>query len=361
MHTIDLRLKNGNYKILIGHGILPQLGSAVGRLPIGRDAVVVTNPRIRKLYAGTIIKSLQRRGFSVRIFTVPDSERSKSSEIAFRLIEKIARYDTKRKIFIVALGGGVVGDLAGYVAATYKRGVPYVQVPTTLLAQIDSAIGGKVAIDLPMGKNLVGTFYQPRLVYSDVSLLKTLDKRQIRNGLAEAVKYGVIRDRKLFSYLEANYQKVLAGNAKVLAEIVRRCSTIKSQVVMADETETRGIRTILNFGHTLGHAIEAAGGYRSYHHGEAVALGMQIAGDISCRMKLWGQRESLRLAHLLTAIGLPSRLQKINLNRVLKIMAHDKKFKSGKNRFVLPFSIGKVRVLEGIPHKVILAAVKSRQ
>ena len=360
MPLIKVRLKENSYNIVIGNRILPKLGRALKARFVGRDAVIVTNRHIRQLLGGSIVFSLRKSGFSVKIFEVPDSERSKSQKVAFDLIGKIASYDTQKRIFIVALGGGVIGDLAGYVAAVYKRGVPYIQVPTTLLAQIDSAIGGKVAIDLPLGKNLVGAFYQPRLVYSDVAVLSTLARRQIRNGLAEAVKYGAIQDEKLFDYIEKNYQKILSLEPKVMTRVVLRCSQIKADVVTRDEKETKNLRTILNFGHTVGHAVEAAGQYNTYHHGEAVALGMRIAADIACRMGLFSRQEFLRLESLLSKIGLPSKIQNVRLSRILEAMSHDKKFKSGKNRFVLPIRIGKVRVVEDVLPQVIRQAIQSR-
>jgi len=361
MKTLKVKLKNNSYSIVVGSGILVRLGNILKELRIGSDAVIITNSFIRRLYGKKITAALTKNGFSVKIFEVPDGEKSKSSGIAFRLIEKIATYDTQKKIFIIAFGGGVIGDLAGYVAAVYKRGIPYIQVPTTLLGQIDSAIGGKVAIDLTVGKNLVGAFYQPKIVVSDVALLKTLDKRQIRNGLAEAVKYGVIKDAKLFNYIERNSRKILSIDPRAMKEIVLRCSKIKVNVVERDEKETKGIRIILNFGHTAGHAIETAAGYNRYHHGEAVALGMRVAADIACRLKLFSPKEKERLGSLLSMLGLPLRIKGVGIKRILTAMAHDKKFKSGKNRFVLPVAIGKVKVVEGVSEGIIRQAIRARQ
>jgi len=199
--SIPVPLKANAYDIVTGHNILSKLGARLKSLKIGKDAVIITNPVIHKHHGKALISGLKKNGFSVKVLEVPAGERSKSAKTAFRLIEEIARYDCLKQVFIIAFGGGVVGDLAGYVAAAYKRGIPYVQVPTTLLAQVDSAIGGKVAIDLAVGKNLVGAFYQPKVVWSDVAVLSTLTKRQIRNGLAEVVKYGVIADQKFFKYV----------------------------------------------------------------------------------------------------------------------------------------------------------------
>ena len=353
MNIIPVALKENSYKIVVGSKILLQLGQTLRKLKIGDDAVVVTNPLIQKKHGPPLTSGLKAAGLSVKFFPVPAGEQSKSNRVAFDLIDKISCYDVKRKIFIMAFGGGVVGDLAGYVASVYKRGVPYVQVPTTLLAQIDSAIGGKVGIDLPTGKNLVGAIYQPKIVWSDVSVLSTLNDRQIRNGLAEAVKYGIISDKKLFDYIEKNHTQLLSKHNGALQYLVLACSRIKACVVALDEKETKGVRTILNFGHTLGHAIEAAGSYADYHHGEAVALGMRVAVEISRQLGYLKKTDVLRINRLLSAIGLPRTIKKVKLTSILKAMAHDKKFKAKKNRFVLATRVGQVKVVEGIPESVI--------
>jgi 3-dehydroquinate synthase len=244
------------------------------------------------------------------------------------------------------------------VAAVYKRGVPYVQIPTTLLAQIDSAIGGKVAIDLSVGKNLAGAFYQPKLVLSDVQFLTTLDQRQIKNGLAEAVKYGVILDQKLFAYLEKNSAKFLSLDERVLTKVVEECSRIKAAVVSKDERETKGLRMILNFGHTLGHALENAGGYHRFHHGEAVALGMRMAAHISQRKGMLEAHQAKRLNDLLTLIGLPETFKGVAQKNILDAMHHDKKFVAGKNRFVLACRIGSVKVVSDVALFLIHEAIQ---
>jgi len=355
---IRVGLKDRSYDIIIGDHLLSRAGQYARLLPLGTDAVIVTNHFVHKTYGTALITSLKKTGCTVKIFEVPDSEQSKSAKVAFELLNKIASYDVNKKIFIIAFGGGVVGDVAGFVAAIYKRGVPYIQIPTTFLAQIDSAIGGKTAIDLPTGKNLVGAFYQPKMVLSDAAVLSTLNQRQIRNGLAEAVKYGVIADKSLFAYIFRNYKKLLALDPKTLLDVVIKSSQIKVRVVENDERETNGLRMILNFGHTVGHAIETAGGYERYHHGEAIALGMRIAADIACQLDLFSRNNSLRLETLLSNIGLSERIQGVRLNYILQAMAHDKKFKAGKNRFVLPVQIGKVKIWEGIPESIIQRAIK---
>ncbi len=358
MKSIRVALKQNPYTILIGASILSDIGKYLSNLKLGDTAIIVTDPVIERLHAKSLTSGLKKNGFKVKIFTVPAGEKSKSVQTAFDLLKRIAVYDVFKKSFIVAFGGGVIGDLAGFVASVYKRGVPYVQVPTTLLAQIDSAIGGKVAVDLPVGKNLVGAFYQPKLVLSDVSVLSTLPKRQIRNGLAEAVKYGVIEDRKLFFYIAENYTKFIGADLNALSNLVYGCSLIKTRIVEKDEKETKGIRTILNFGHTIGHAIETAGGYHLYHHGEAIALGMRVAAEISRKLGMFKKEDAESLNKLLTNIGLPEYIEKVALPKILSVMRHDKKFLAGRNRFVLAQQIGKVKVIEGIPLEVIKTALQ---
>ena len=359
MKTIHVGLKENSYKIIIGYRVLSKLGAVLDKKGLGSEAVIITNPSIARRYAGTIKTSLKKRGIAATVFLVPEGEGSKSVKTAFGLIERIARFSALKKPFIVALGGGVIGDLAGYVAAAYRRGVPYIQVPTTFLAQIDSAIGGKVGIDLPCGKNLVGAFYQPKLVFSDVACLSSLPVRQIRNGLAEAIKYGMIDDAGLFAFIEKDFQKLLGADMDKLGQLVYRCSRIKARVVMADEKETKGIRSILNFGHTIGHAIEASGKYRSYQHGEAIALGMKIAADISVQMGCLSSSHKERLNTLVAQVGLPTKLKKISTAKILKAMRHDKKFLAGQNRFVLASRVGSVKLVTGVPRRVIEKAINN--
>ncbi len=356
MKSIRVALKENPYAIVAGHGIFEKLPSAVKKLDVGTDAVIITNPLVRKLYGVKLADAFSRMGFTVKIFEVKDSERSKSMGVAVKLIGALTRYAVDKKPFIVALGGGVVGDLAGFVAAVYKRGIPFIQVPTTLLAQIDSAIGGKVAVDLPEGKNLVGAFYQPRLVWSDVSLLASLSERQVRNGLAEAVKYGVIADAKLFSFIEKNVSSLLKCDDKALTRMVFDCAAIKARVVKEDEKETKGIRTILNFGHTVGHAVETACGYGKYNHGEAVGLGMRAACRMSVAGKLLSARDALRVEMLLSQIGLPQLIdgnRRLISPKIMKAMRFDKKFDGRNIRFVLAKGIGHVVIVDDVPEAFV--------
>jgi 3-dehydroquinate synthase len=358
MTTIQVKLKDNGYPIVIGNNILKDLPKYLKKLSLGKDAVIISHSLIERLHGRRLAATLTKAGYSVKTFNVPEGEQSKSASCALHLIESIAGYDVNRKIFIIALGGGVIGDLAGFVAAIYKRGIPYIQIPTTLLAQIDSSIGGKTAIDLKYGKNLVGAFYQPQAVIADTKVLSTLNQRQMKNGLAEAIKYGIIKDPQLFRFLENNYGRILKHQPKDVTHMVKRCAQIKAEVVAADEKETKGIRTILNYGHTAGHAIEAAGNFR-YHHGEAVALGMRVAGRISVLKGLLTESIEKRINDLITAVGLPQKIEKISLSKIMDLMSHDKKFIAGRNRFVLASSIGQVKVLDQIPPEMITSAIQS--
>jgi len=358
---IRVDLKKRSYDILVCYDEFDKLGKAVKQLKIGTDAVIITNPLIKKLFGKKVEKCLLAAGFNVRIETVPDTEKAKSEKHCIRVLNNISKLDSSsRRIFIVALGGGVVGDLAGFVASIYRRGIPYVQVPTTLLAQVDSAIGGKVAIDLGMGKNLAGAFYQPRLVFSDVSLLKTLPKKDLISGLAEVVKYGIIKSPLLFTTLVKNYKKVLKRDKKILQYIVYACSLIKARVVEKDEFDNKNLRVILNLGHTIGHAIETAGHYSaSYSHGQAIALGTLSASLISKKLGLLSQKDYLRIRGLIKNIGLPTSLKGLDVRAIFSAQEHDKKFIHGRNRFVLPVKIGKTVVREGIPKSLIKDSISS--
>ena len=356
---VPVRLKDKPYDIVIGYDLMAQFPKAIQGLGLGKDALIITHPSIERLYGLKLFAALKKAGYTVKTLTVPEGEKSKSAACALSLLKDISVDDVKKEIFVIALGGGVVGDLAGFVAAIYKRGVPYVQVPTTLLAQIDSSIGGKTAIDLPTGKNLVGAFYQPSLVFTDTKVLKTLSKRQVRNGLAEAIKYGVLGDPQLFKYIESNHSKFLKGDSAVMNFIVKRCAAIKARIVAADEKETKGLRTILNFGHTVGHAVEAGARFDQYHHGESVGLGMRVAARISVSLGLLKTVDEQRINQLISSVGLPTKITGVPLARILDLMQHDKKFSAGHNRFVLAHKIGKVSVVRDVPQPVIIQAIQA--
>jgi 3-dehydroquinate synthase len=358
LKKIRVALKARSYDIVIGSGLINQGGRFIRRLGIGKDAVIVTNRRLLGLYGKKLKTILERSGFTSAFEIVPDSEKAKSSKVAISLLNRIASRDKYKSTFLVALGGGVVGDLTGFVASIYKRGVPYIQIPTTLLAQVDSAIGGKTAIDLPAAKNLAGAFYQPKIVISDVSVLKSLSPRRIKSAMAEVIKYGVIKDKVLFSYLEKNYAKILRGDKRALEYIVARASSIKSDVVAKDELDNKGLRIILNYGHTAGHAIEAASSYSGrYDHGESVAIGMAIAAQISLKLKMISEKDALRITSLIKKCGLALCAKGLDFSKIYKSLGHDKKFIRARNRFVLPVGIGKVRVVEGVPGHIIKDAI----
>jgi len=360
MHTIRLNLKKRSYDIIVGCNIINYLAKFIVKLRVGCDAYVITNEPIKNRYGNRLKRILKQSDFNIRFKTVPATEKSKSIQTSTAIIDDLVQYDKRRQIIIVAFGGGVIGDLAGFVACIYKRGIPYIQIPTTLLAQVDSSIGGKTAVDLLEGKNLVGAFYQPRLVFSDVAFLKTLNLRQIRSGLAEVIKYGIIKDARLFSYLENNLQDILALKPCAFEHIVKSCASIKARIVERDEREERGIRTILNFGHTIGHAIEAASKYKVYNHGEAIGLGMLIASDISLSLGLIKEPAHKRIENLIRAVGLPTRIKKLSLADIIKAHYRDKKFIGFQNRFVLIRDIGETKIAENIPAAIIREAISFR-
>ncbi|MEK6727899.1 MAG: 3-dehydroquinate synthase [Candidatus Omnitrophota bacterium] len=360
MNIIKVNLGKHSYDIIVGSDIIKFLGKYLVKLNIGKDAYIITNAKIKKRFGINLEKALYSAGLSVKFKTIPDTEKSKSIETAYSVIRDISQYDKKRRIFIVAFGGGVIGDLSGFIASIYKRGIPYIQVPTTLLAQVDSSIGGKTALDLPQAKNLIGAFYQPKLVFSEIKFLNTLDKKQLRSGLAEVIKYGAIKDAQLFSYLEKNYKNILALSPSSLEYIVKCSSEIKAGIVSSDEREDKGIRTILNFGHTTGHAIEAACGYKAYNHGEAIALGMIIAADMSKCLGLIDEQTFNRIVKLIRAVGLQTEIRNVPQAAIINAHYRDKKFIGKKNRFVLIKGIGKAKIAENIPLELIKEAIKKR-
>jgi len=361
MKKIKVSLADRSYDILIGEGLLSKSGAILKKLNIGKDAVLITNKTLAGIYGKILKSSLNRSGISVNFELVPESEKAKSSSILIKVLNHIAAGDKNKFVFVIALGGGVIGDLAGFAASVYKRGIPYVQIPTTLLAQVDSSIGGKVAIDLQTAKNLAGAFYQPKIVISDINVLLSLSLRQVRNGLAEIIKYGVIKDKHLFEYLENNYKKVIALDKETLGNIIPRCVRIKARLVEEDEFDKKSKRIILNYGHTIGHAIETASSYSNkYNHGEAIAIGMCAANDIAYGLGLLKRDEAKRIECLIEKCGLPTKIRGLNLRKIHEAHLHDKKFMQGKNKFVLPLSAGNVRVVEAIPDRLIIKSVRKR-
>ncbi len=362
MKSIQVRLKDRNYRILIGEGLLSSIGKHLEVPGLGRRVLVVTNSTVNNQHGGQIKDSIKDANLVYKVVEVPDTERSKSFTECQHLLSELVSFDKKEGICLIAFGGGVIGDLAGFVASIYNRGIPLVHVPTTLLAQVDSAIGGKVAVDLKEGKNLIGAFHQPRLVLSDISLIRTLPPREVRSGLAEIVKYGVIKNVRLFKYIENNLKRILAVDFKCLEYIISVCADIKAKVVERDERDNRGIRATLNYGHTIGHAIETATEYSSdaYNHGEAISVGMLCAADIAEGLGMLKKEEKGRIEGLLKAIELPTRIKGCSLDKILEVVSRDKKFQRGVNRFILPCRIGRVKVVEDVSEGLIKDALKKR-
>jgi 3-dehydroquinate synthase len=354
---VYINLGDRSYMIHIGHNLLYRLRSNLREIVKSSKVMIVTNPEIERLYGDILKTELKAAGISPVMGLISEGERYKSLATAERLYDIAYKNEIDRQTPILALGGGVIGDLAGFVAATYMRGVPFIQIPTTLLAQVDSSVGGKVAVNHPGGKNIIGAFYQPEAVFTDLSTLDTLPKREIRAGLAEVIKYGVISDGEFFIWLEDNIEKVLSLEPEAIKKVVKISCKSKAAVVRDDETE-QGIRAILNFGHTLGHAVEALTEYKVYRHGEAVAIGMAAAARLAVNLGGFQQTDEKRIVSLLERADLPIEVP-VNLNRddLLSLMKKDKKAISSKLTFVLPVSIGNVQIVKGIDEKLVTESI----
>lgn len=354
MHVVKVELAERSYPILIGEGVLGRLGAECSKLGLGQRCAVISDTNVAPRFGGRAMKSLKAAGFEPTLITVPAGERAKSLRFVQQCYDQLAAQRLERRSFIVALGGGVVGDLAGFVAGTYLRGIPFVQVPTTLLAQVDSSVGGKVGVNLKAGKNLVGAFYQPRIVLCDLETLTTLPQREFRAGIAEVIKYGIIYDAKLFARLERELDALLRLEPVVAEAVIARCCEIKAQVVSQDETEG-GLRAILNFGHTIGHAIEAVSGYGKYLHGEAISIGQVAAARLSAMQLGLPKRDVERIHELFMRAGLPvsMKVEKRELERLMNAMRLDKKVRGGEIKYVLAEKIGRVRWGQPVPEKAI--------
>jgi 3-dehydroquinate synthase len=360
MRVVKVPLGDRSYPILIGRDLLPKLGVECSHRGLKGRCAVISDHHVAKLYGQLALKSLGAAGFNPVLVQVPAGETAKSLKSVQACYDQLAAQRLERKSFVVALGGGVVGDLAGFVAATYLRGIPFVQVPTTLLAQVDSSVGGKVGVNLKQGKNLVGAFYQPRLVLCDLRTLQTLPPREFRAGLAEVIKYGIIYDEALFRRLERDLPAVLMQNESVLGAIIARCCAIKAEVVAQDETES-GLRAILNFGHTIGHALEATSGYGRFLHGEAISLGQIAAADLSAAQLGLSATDVQRIRTLLGRMGLPTSipLRTHQIRRLLDAMRLDKKVSAGEVKFVLARSIGRVEFGQSVPSAAVTQALRT--
>ena len=360
MRKVQVSLGARSYDVLIRRDLLSALGEHCRRLDLGSRCVVVTDEIVGAKYGWQAMESLAEAGFEASLYSVPAGESSKSWEQVWAGCDCFARLRLERGSFVVALGGGVVGDLAGFLAAVYLRGIDFVQAPTTLLAQVDSSVGGKVGINLAAGKNLVGAFHQPRLILCDLGVLKSLPTREFQAGMAEVVKYGVIWDEGLFSRIEAEQGKILAREEGLLAPIIERSCQIKADIVAQDEREG-GARAVLNFGHTIGHALEAVAGYGEYLHGEAIAVGQVAAAMLSVRQLRLNAGAVKRIRNLLRSLGLPVSvaLSGQQKRKLLEAMRLDKKVSAGKTRFVLAERIGKARPGQVVAEESIRAVLEA--
>jgi 3-dehydroquinate synthase len=357
-HTVTVPLGSNTYDILIGPGLLTELGEDLkSNLPASRY-LIITDSNVEDYLGADLIKLLGQGGVKVELLSFAAGEESKNMDTVVDLAHKMIDLGADRQTAILALGGGVVGDVAGFLASIYMRGVPLVQIPTTLLAQVDSSVGGKTGVDLPEGKNLLGTFYQPRRVYADIGVLTTLPQAEIRNGLAEVVKYGMIQSPELFDLLEEKWWDIINLEPHVTAHIVFDSCSIKANVVSADEREG-DMRRILNFGHTVGHAVEAAAHYQ-IPHGEAVSMGMVVVSSISVAKGLMPEGDLERLCRLLDRLNLPKEIPAdLSAEELIDLLRHDKKAKSGRPHFVLSRGIGQILITDDVSREELAAAIEA--
>ena len=353
MSVLSVNLAENSYDIVIEPGALASLGQRCRAVGLNGKCAVISNPTVSALYGGAVQMSLESAGYTVAHIEMPDGEEYKNSTTLNRIYDDLLAAGIDRTSFVVALGGGVVGDVAGYAAATWLRGIPFVQVPTTLLAQVDSSVGGKTGIDHPRGKNLIGAFYQPRLVLIDVETLNTLDKRQYSAGLAEVIKYGVAVDLPFFEFVETNVAAILAKDPVVLTEVIHRSCHLKAKVVELDEKEG-GLRAILNYGHTLGHAFESISCYCTLVHGEAVAIGMVLAARVSASKGLCSQDDVLRISELIEQCGLSVEIPSYDRQQLLAAVRADKKSKGGSITFICNMGIGMYAMSQHTPEELLI-------
>ncbi|MDN5836046.1 MAG: 3-dehydroquinate synthase [Nitrosospira sp.] len=359
MQTITVGLTSASgersYPIHIGSGILSQPELILNHLPRKRVAIV-TNTTVAPLYMERLRSALEGHDVVAVPIVLPDGEEHKNWQTLNLIFDALLTHRCERSTPIIALGGGVIGDLAGFAAATYLRGVPFIQFPTTLLAQVDSSIGGKTGINHPLGKNMIGAFYQPRAVMADSATLDTLPERELRAGIAEIIKYGLIRDSDFLEWIERNMARLLARDSEILIEAIRRSCQNKAEVVAADERES-GVRALLNLGHTFGHAIENAMGYGVWLHGEAVAAGTVLAAELSRRMKLIGKIDVERIRNIYRQAGLPVMAPNLGPEKYLRLMGLDKKVEGGKMRFIVLKRIGEAVVHSDVPTEALAATL----
>lgn len=355
---IRVNLGDRSYEIRLGSGNLASMTRQVAEQLALTHAVLITDDNVETLHAVTVAEALSDAGVAVDLIVVDAGEASKSVRTAERLWQQLLDASADRKSVVFAIGGGVIGDLAGFIAATYARGLSFVQIPTTLLAQVDSSVGGKVAINLPAAKNMIGAFWQPLAVLIDTHVLSTLPMREYRSGLAEVVKYGVIQDAEFFGYLEQHVAEILDRDHQVLRHVVARCCQLKAEVVQEDEREQSGRRAILNYGHTFGHALEAVTGYDQFLHGEAVSIGMLCASRLAESLQLVDAAFTARQRQLLTELGLPVTMPPVDIPQLMAAMQQDKKVAHGKLKFVLPVRMGHVELFGDIDPQRIRSAIE---
>jgi 3-dehydroquinate synthase len=359
LEKIRVELGPRSYDIVIGSETIGSLGDALKDFDLSPRIAIVSNPTVMNLYGDVVDASLKNAGFETIVITVPDGEEYKNLLWVEHIWGELLKCRLDRKSSVVALGGGVIGDMAGFAAAAYMRGIRFVQAPTTLLAQVDSSVGGKTGVNHPLGKNMIGAFWQPSLVWIDVEILRTLPRKELLAGLAEVIKYGVIWDEDFFNYLDDNKDAILALKADALAHIIARSCRIKAEVVSSDEREA-GLRAILNYGHTVGHAVETTTGYTRYLHGETVAIGMNVEARLAVQVGLLSEDEALRIKGLIESYGLPTELPEgAGAKEMLQAMEHDKKALAGQLRFTLPEKVGKARVNESVGKDAITELLKS--
>jgi 3-dehydroquinate synthase len=346
MQTVRVELGPNSYEIRVGPGLLAQAGHWLKEMGFSDKAVIITDDIVRGLYGSALEAGLAAAGFDVTVLEVPAGERQKTLATAGRLYDGLNEFLAERATPILALGGGVTGDLAGFVAATFMRGIPYIQVPTTLLAMVDSSIGGKTAVDHGQLKNVVGAFYQPKLVVADIETLRSLPEAELSNGLAEVIKHAAIKDEYFFKFLENNIGKVKELDPEVLEKIVVESARIKAAVVAGDEKET-GLRALLNYGHTVGHAVEVVSGF-SLKHGQAVAIGMVAEAKIASRLGKLDGDAAARLERVIAAAGLPVKIPSLDKKKLMQAMGHDKKVKQGRLTFVLLQAIGEAFITRDV-------------
>jgi 3-dehydroquinate synthase len=359
MEHIRVELGERSYDIAIGSNTLEQIGDRLSSLRLSPKIALISNPTVYPIYGEQVSNEVRKAGFDLLTVMIPDGEQYKNLATLNNIYDELLKFRLDRKSALIALGGGVVGDITGFVAATYMRGIACIQIPTTLLAQVDSSVGGKTGIDHELGKNMIGAFWQPKLVWIDVETLRTLPQREFLSGLAEVIKYGVIWDDNLFDFLEGNKDKILNLDRDALAYLIKRSCEIKAEVVSKDEREA-GLREILNYGHTIGHAIETVTKYKRFLHGEAVAIGMHIEARLSMILGLIDKDQVSRIMALLDAYGLPSEIPSdVNVSSLFLSMQLDKKAVAGELKFILPEKIGSVQIQKGAPEKSIRDSLQS--